>query len=387
MGEYLSTRTQSVQPSWATRSDSERVLLGRVTLGRCIGQSAMGPVYEGETVRTHSPCLVKVFDVRHRRDSHRVRSARRWLREAASVARLSHPNIAVVFDQGETPDGTYFVATERLGGRTLAEEIEAAGKLPAQRAVRIALEVCMALGEAHAVGIVHGILNPSNVLLVDAIGPEPAVKVLNFGLAIDTHELDATDESQLGPILGSPSYMAPEQVQGTPVDGRADIYALGAMMYAMIEGHPPFVRATELATMIKVADPPSRMESAVMGSLDRIVMTCLAKRPDDRYATVRALADALSQVGSGAPNPVKAPLYSATVARHSPRGSILRIDPIVYVTLVIVLGVLNVALLAKRFAGPVHPVGSPIVHQAPARSAGLPVDLVTPRGSPYVNPR
>ncbi len=325
----------------------------------------MGPVYEGEHVRTHSPCLVRVFDVRHRRDSHRVRSARRWLREAASAARLSHPNIAVVFDQGETPDGTYFVATESLGGRTLGEEIDAAGRLSAQRVVRIAQQVCLALSEAHAAGVVHRDLNPSNVLLLDGGDLEPLVKVLNFGLAIDTHELDASDESQLGPILGSPHYMAPEQVQGTLVDGRADIYALGAMMYAMIEGRPPFVRATDLATMMaQVSDPPPPMESGTGSALDTIVRTCLAKRPDDRYASVGELAAALGRLGSVSTTEGTPPRRSATVVRRSPKKSAFAIDPIVYVTLVIALGVLNGALLAKRLVGPIHPVGSPVVHHA-----------------------
>ena len=361
MGEHLSTRAPSDDPSRGERSDSDRVLLGRISLGRCIAQSTMGPVYEGEHLRTHSPCLVKVFDVRHRRDSHRVRSARRWLREAASAARLSHPNIAIVFDQGETPDGTYFVATERLGGRTLAEELESVGRLPAASVVRIAEQVCEALREAHGAGVVHRDLNPSNVLLIDSGDTEPVVKVLNFGLAIDTHELEASDESQLGPILGSPAFMAPEQVQGTVIDGRTDIYALGVMMYAMIEGQPPFVRATDLATMMaQVSDPPPPMKSSVENSLHRIVMTCLAKRPDERYSTVGDLADALSSLGADWARQSMTPLRSATVVRRSARPSILRLDPIVYLTLVIVLGVLNIALLVKRFAGPVHPVGSPV---------------------------
>jgi serine/threonine-protein kinase len=333
----------------------------------------MGPVYEGEHVRTRSPCLVKVFDVRHRRDSHRVRSARRWLREAASASRLSHPNIAVVFDQGETPDGTYFVATERLGGRTLEQEIEEVGRIQAQRVVRIAQQVCLALNEAHAAGIVHRDLNPSNVLLTGDGDSDPVVKVLNFGLAIDTHELDASDESQLGPILGSPAYMAPEQVQGTLVDGRADIYALGAMMYAMIEGQPPFVRATGLATMMaQVSDPPPPMQSSISDALERIVMTCLAKRPDDRYPTVTDLAGALVRLGTAPTKHSLAPVRSATVVRRSARPSILRMDPVVYLVLVIVLGVLNVALLAKRFAGPVRPVGSPIAHQVAEPVVGHP---------------
>jgi len=314
-----------------------------------------------------------VFDVRHRRDSHRVRSARRWLREAASAARLSHPNIAAVFDQGETPDGTYFVATEGLGGRTLGEEIDAAGRLPAQRVVGIAQQICLALNEAHAAGVIHRDLNPSNVLLMEGVDLEPTVKVLNFGLAIDTHELDASEEAQLEPILGSPQYMAPEQVQGTLVDGRADIYALGAMMYAMIVGRPPFLRATDLATMMaQVSDPPPPLKSGAMSALDEIVMTCLAKRADDRYQSVADLSTALGrlEVDSASTKEDAPPRRSATVVRRSARRAILRLDPIVYVTLVIVLGVLNVALLAKRFAGPVHPVGSPVVHRAPEPVAG-----------------
>jgi len=149
------------------------------------------------------------------------------------------------------------------------------------------------------------------------------------------------------------------------VDGRADIYALGAMMYAMIEGRPPFVRATDLATMMaQVSDPPPPMESGTGSALDTIVRTCLAKRPDDRYASVGELAAALGRLGSVSTTEGTPPRRSATVVRRSPKKSAFAIDPIVYVTLVIALGVLNGALLAKRLVGPIHPVGSPVVHHA-----------------------
>jgi len=323
----------------------------------------MGPIFEGEHIRTRSPCLIKVFDVRHKRDSHRMRSAQRWLREAASAARLSHPNIAGVVDHGETPDGTCFVASEQVEGTTLSEAIEANGSLPSHIVVGISKQICMALGEAHAVGVVHRDLNPANVLLAGRMDSEQTVKVVNFGLAIDTHEFDGGDDPQLGPILGSPHYMAPEQVKGASIDGRADIYALGAMMYAMLEGVPPFDRATDLATMMaQVSDFPAPIRATVPRSLARIVMRCLSKRPEQRYASAGDLLAELQCLRIKGDDQGRISRVNSIIKRCSISSSIPWLDPRIYVTIVLVLIVLNIALLAKRWSAPIQPVGSPVIH-------------------------
>ena len=188
---------------------------------------------------------------------------------------------------------------EYLEGRSLSEELKKGARLTPERAIHIAKQVARALREAHALGVVHRDVKPGNIFLLKQDDDDDFVKVLDFGLVHDSKASDARDHASADAIMGSPRYMAPEQVQGKEVDARTDIYSLGAVLYAMLTGHAPFERRTDLATMMaQVSDPPPPMASVAEGlvlpaGLEAVVLRCLAKSPDDRWGSMEELVTAL----------------------------------------------------------------------------------------------
>jgi serine/threonine-protein kinase len=276
------------------------VLLGRVRVVRRIAQGGMGRVYAGEQTRPSRPCAVKVLDPRLVAGEDAAEFTRRFLLEASVAASLTHPNSVTIFDYGQTPEGLCFIAMEYLEGRSLGDELRAAGRLSPERAIHVAQQVCRALREAHDIGCVHRDVKPGNVFLVTRDEDRDFVKVLDFGLVQDARGGGGGDAVRPAQIMGSPRYMAPEQVRGEAVDARADVYALGAMMYAMITGHPPFERASDLATMMAhVSDPPppialAAQDPVLPAGLEAVVMKCLSKSPDDRYGSMADLVRALN---------------------------------------------------------------------------------------------
>jgi len=224
---------------------------------------------------------------------------RRFLLEASIAAKLTHPNVVTIFDYGETADGSCFIAMEYLEGKSLSDELKAVGRIPADRAIHIVRQVARALREAHALGVVHRDMKPGNVYLVKRDDDDDVVKVLDFGLVKDNASSEGQEHTQFGQIMGSPRYMAPEQVQGKHVDARTDVYSVGAMLYAMLAGKPPFDRASELAIlMAQVSEMPPPMASVAPDlvlppGLEAVVMKCLAKNPADRFASMEALIHGL----------------------------------------------------------------------------------------------
>ncbi|MGH7296096.1 MAG: serine/threonine-protein kinase, partial [Polyangiaceae bacterium] len=275
------------------------VLLDRVRIERPIARGGMGKVYFGEQVGMKRPCAIKILDPRLAGGGDVDEFARRFLLEASTAAKLTHPNVVTIFDYGEMSEGMCFIAMEYLEGRSLSDELKAHGHVSPERAIHIAKQVSRALREAHALGVVHRDMKPGNVFLVKQDDDEDFVKVLDFGLVKETTPTESQDHTQVGQIMGSPRYMAPEQVQGKAVDARTDIYSLGAMLYAMLAGRPPFDKATDLATMMaQVSDPPLPFAEVVPGlalppGLEAVVMKCLAKNPDDRFASMEELITGL----------------------------------------------------------------------------------------------
>ncbi len=172
--------------------------------------------------------------------------------------RLTHPNSVTVFDYGrDDPRGIYFIAMEYIAGRTLHRVLHDEGALPEARAGRIARQICRALAEAHGLGLVHRDLKPGNVLLVDQEDEKDFVKVLDFGLVKDVSGRQLDELTQRGLFIGSPKYTAPEQAMGHELSPRADIYALGVLLYEMLCGRVPFDRKVASATlMAHVGEPP-----------------------------------------------------------------------------------------------------------------------------------
>ena len=261
-----------------------------------IGEGGMGVVYVAEDTRLGRRVAVKIPHAG--RDEAHYHS--RFLREARAVSALNHPNIAAVYDYGETPDGAPFIVMELVTGQTLGDLLLDHG-LTLARAVEVIEQVAEALSEAHRRGIVHRDVKPSNVIIND----RGEVKVLDFGLAKQipggegngqTPSLAATRSDV---IIGTPLYLSPEQARGAPVDGRSDLFALGALLYECVAGRPAFSggNAIEIGAQVIHFDPPppSHFNPRVTAELDRVVRKALAKRPEDRYQTAAEMAADLAR--------------------------------------------------------------------------------------------
>jgi serine/threonine-protein kinase len=224
-----------------------RVVDGRYKVIEVIGRGGMGVVYKVEHARMGKIAAMKVLHKDLAQDPDVVR---RFEREAALVSRLDHPNTAHVFDFGAVPDGLYLIM-EMVRGQDLGHIVERDGPLPFARAAPLFIQVCGALGEAHDLGIVHRDLKPENVLVTRTTGGRDFAKVLDFGLAKlenrDTNP-EATGKTE---IVGTPYFMSPEQIRGEDVDARADVYSLGALMYAVLTGKPPFTARSAVGVLTK----------------------------------------------------------------------------------------------------------------------------------------
>jgi serine/threonine-protein kinase len=291
-----------------------RVLDGKYTLLSVLGRGGMGVVYKAhQKSLERSVALKLMMGVEPEREAE---FQRRFFLEAATAARLKHPNTITVFDYGSTAidgDRVYYITMELLDGVTLSQVLSK-GPLAPVRAVNIAMQICRSLCEAHAAGIVHRDLKPGNVMLVkqdadDSEGDADFVKVLDFGLA-KTRGGTATTGSQLtraGTFLGSPRYVAPEQIEGKPIDGRADIYSFGCVLYRMLSGRVPFDGHQAVEVMLKhLHDPvPSLSTPGVPDSLEALVRACLQKKAADRPRTMDEVIASLRRVrqelGGGPP--------------------------------------------------------------------------------------
>lgn len=228
--------------------------------------------------------------------------ARRFLAEAKALGRLEHPNTVRVYNVDREGDSVY-IAMEFVEGEPLSAKMKRE-RLTLPEVVRLGTAVASALDDAHRKGIVHRDVKPGNILL----RADGRIKITDFGIAhID--DLSQDDRTRAGEILGTPSYMSPEQVSGRPVDGRSDLFSLGIILYELATGAKPFAADGMAAIFYAIghADPtpPSAVNPDVPTRLERIILTCLAKRPEDRYATADALAKALEEcfTAPGAPTP------------------------------------------------------------------------------------
>jgi serine/threonine protein kinase len=282
-----------------------------------IGSGGMGMVYRAEQLGLGRTVALKMILAGPAVDTEGRRS--RFGAEARATARLQHPNIVQVFDYGER-EGRPFLALEYVAGGSLAQQL-GAKPLPAGRAAELLLAVARAVEYAHGQGIIHRDLKPANILLTEHGIP----KVADFGLA---KRLDADSGStRTGAVLGSPSYMAPEQAEGRLADvGPAtDVYALGAILYEVMTGRPPFNGTTVLETLEHVRSlapvPPRRLQPEVPRDLETICLKCLEKRPQDRYVSAGALAQDLQSFLAGEPIRARPPSLVDHVTRAVRRSN------------------------------------------------------------------
>jgi serine/threonine-protein kinase len=262
----------------------------------------MGAVYQAEHTHMHKRLAVKVL---HPEMSRLPEVVARFEREAMAAAHIEHPNVASATDFGKLDDGSFFLVLEYVEGQSLRDAI-AAGRFELSRALHVALQMASALARAHDMGIVHRDLKPDNVMLVTRDGRPDFVKVLDFGIAkVPVGELGGDSKvpgnalTQLGMVYGTPEYMAPEQALGQPVDARADLYALGIILFEMLTGTRPYQHESKvtLLGMHVTAPIPAMKERApeadIPNELDAIVTRLLAKEASARFANARELIVAL----------------------------------------------------------------------------------------------
>jgi serine/threonine protein kinase/Flp pilus assembly protein TadD len=266
-----------------------------------LGEGGMGVVYAAEDTLLGRRVAIKTLNV----DQGKQHYKQRFLREARAASALHHPNIAVIHDYGETPDGKPFIVMELVEGQTLAELLSQ-GTLKLLRILEIIEEVTKALAEAHRLGVVHRDIKPSNV----AINERGQVKVLDFGLAkklntdpsinnLESSVLLST-QTREGVIIGTPLYLSPEQALGIPVDARSDLFSLGSLLYECVTGRPAFDDTSDIAICAKVIrddpPPPSKFNSHVPIELDQIILKLLAKKTESRFQSADELLTELRMV-------------------------------------------------------------------------------------------
>jgi serine/threonine-protein kinase len=296
-----------------------RVIAGRFRITSLIARGGMGKVYRAEQSPLGRVCAIKVLNPNYDGDAD-PEFHRRFFREASVASRIMHPNSVTIFDYGRTDDDIYFMAMEYLEGKTLHMAMREGGPMGELRGGRIAAQICRALREAHKLGVIHRDLKPANVFLtrpstrapdVNGTTPPPSeededfVKVLDFGLVKHMSERPEEQLTQTGLFMGSPKYMAPEQIQGGHVDERTDIYSLGIIMYEMIAGRVPFERATSVnILMAHVGEPPPRMyevnpKVTCSPAFEEIIMTCIAKDPNERFGSMDQVLAAIRRAHGG----------------------------------------------------------------------------------------
>jgi serine/threonine protein kinase len=303
----------------------EDVLLG-TTIGayrvaRLLGIGGMGRVYKGVHPTIGSRVAIKVLS---RECTDRRDLVERFFAEARAVNLIRHESIVNVLDLAMLPDGRPYIIMEYLDGAPLAAIVEHAQlhqhQLPLGGLARLAVEVLDALGAAHAKGIVHRDLKPDNVF----VAPSGRPKVLDFGIARFTDQGGSGSATRTGSLLGTPHYMSPEQAAGRPVDHRADLYAMGVILFECATGRKPFAAESLFELLRKhVEEPapsPRLFRPEIDAGLEEVILCALAKSPDERFATAQAMSLALQQATAHLPPDQWTPITGSGVHRATPSG-------------------------------------------------------------------
>ena len=320
----------------APMTDPHDAMIGTLAAGRyrmlkLLGEGGMGRVYLAEHVAIEKRVALKVLRAEYASKGEIVT---RFQQEAISASRIKHPNVLDVFDFGQLDNGCFYLAMEFLEGNDLADELTRRKVLDAATGIRISMQICRALSAAHANGVVHRDMKPENVFLQRTADGEEIVKIVDFGIA----QLRSKDEAKVetkrrltrtGMIFGTPEYMAPEQAGGKHADPRADIYAVGIIMYEMFTGAVPFTGETFMGVLAKhLAETPPPMTSvypdlSISPSLQAVIMRALEKDLTVRYQTMLEFAQAIAgsvdaaALGYRAPNP-SATEQSMSYLPHAP---------------------------------------------------------------------
>ena len=273
----------------------------RYQVERRLGQGGMGEVYLARHVLMGRQCALKVMNQALSQDPDAVS---RFNREATNASRISHPNVCAVYDFGLTPDGLVYLAMEFVEGRALSELLDDFGPLPVQRAAELMAQCAHGLQVAHDLGIVHRDLKPDNIMVTPGKDRE-IVKLVDFGIAKAAETGSGQRVTRTGFVVGTPEYMAPEQLAGDPLDGRSDQYGLALVFYRAITGVLPFEGTSAQETLVKrLTDPPrplavARPDVPFPAGLQGVMDRALARDPEARYPTVTGFAEAVSAITRG----------------------------------------------------------------------------------------
>jgi len=296
--------------------------LGQYTLEEKIGEGGMGRVYRATHAMLRRPAAIKLLS----KERVSERDQANFEREVQLTSRLAHPNTISIFDYGRTADGVVYYVMEYLDGLDLDRLVKQDGALAPARAIHILAQVCGALAEAHALGLIHRDIKPANIVLTERVDEPDVVKVVDFGL-VKTLEQNERD-SRATTITGTPMYLAPEAIVAPEtVDARADIYALGAVAYFLLTGRDVFeaesiVGALGMHVVAQPVAPSEHLTTPLSADLERIVLWCLAKERDARPASAAALLAALLACEDAARYD-----RAAAFAWWSHRGAELRSSP------------------------------------------------------------
>ncbi len=286
-------------------SQDQRLLGSRYRIEDLLGQGGMAQVYRGTDTVLGRTVAIKVLGPQYARDD-------------AFVQR--HPGVVSVYDTG-SDGGVHYIVMEYVAGRTLAEILHQEGRLQPERAAEVAAQVAGALSFAHAAHLVHRDIKPANIMLT----PAGEVKVMDFGIA---RALSTDSLTQTATVLGTASYLSPEQAQGAPVDARSDLYSLGVVLYEMLVGQAPFAGDSPVAVAYKHVreDPvlPTHLVPEVGEDLEAVVMKAMAKNPANRYTTAEEMREDLERAMHGEPvaaTPILAPEQSTQVLTRQARDT------------------------------------------------------------------
>src|SRR5665213_3128042 len=291
-------------------------------IDREIGRGGMGVVYLARDVRLDRPVAIKVLSPGLSGDAE---LHERFLREARTAARLSHPNIVSIYSEGEA-GGRPFIVMQYVNGASVGERVRDSGPISSVDGARWLRDVALALGYAHSLGVVHRDIKPEN-LLVDSVSRK--AMIADFGIA---RVNEASRLTSTGQVLGTVHFMSPEQVVNAPMDGRSDLYSLGAVAFFALSGRLPFPSESIGAVMVAHVNtaPPRLGDSAsdVPQELAAIVDRCLQKDPAKRYQTGEELASALDAAAIAIADPDSATISESEAARLWQRASELQDDAV-----------------------------------------------------------
>ena len=274
--------------------DAEGTRLGRYRLGREIGRGFSSIVYEAvDTERGRTVALKVLTFFQHLSAERRGDLTERFAREARAISALAHPAIVAIYEFGQTDDGRWFTAMERMQGEALRSRLQRDGALAPDEALPIAVQIADALQYAHERGVVHRDVKPDNIFLL----PDGRAKLMDFGVA---HVLSDQALTRTGTIVGSPAYMSPEQINGRTLDGRSDVFSLGVTLAEMLAGAKPFDAPTIPAVMHRILNRPPQLSGVSPWALRRLIAKALAKNRAARFGSAAAFADALRRQGGQA---------------------------------------------------------------------------------------